>query len=74
MGGWRRSGNGRRQQKQLNSEMSHTDLKTPHTLETILPAVCKKNVSTSFVPQQAENHTSPQVRVQVTMIQINRRH
>ena len=46
-GGW--SGNGRRQQKQLNSETSR-DLKTPRTLEPILPAVCEKNVFPFFHP------------------------
>ena len=42
-GGRGRSGNGGRQQKQLNPE-TPCDLKTPHTLEPILPAVCEKYV------------------------------
>ena len=56
MGGWGRSGSGGRRQKQLNSE-TPCDLKTPHTLEPILPAVCEKNFSACFVPQPAENDT-----------------
>ena len=40
-------GNGGRQQKQLNSETPR-DLKTPRTLELILPAVCEKNVFRFF--------------------------
>ena len=43
MGGRERSGNGGRQQKQMNSE-TPCDLKAPHTLEPILPAVCEKNI------------------------------
>ena len=42
--------------KQLNPE-TPCDLKTPRTLEPILPAVCVKNFSAYFVPQPAENHT-----------------
>ena len=57
VGGWGRSGNSGRQLKQLNSE-TPCDLKTPHTLKPILPAMCEKiRFSTSFVPQPAENNT-----------------
>ena len=49
----RRSGNGGRQRKQLNSEMPR-DLKTPYTLEPILPAVCEKKcfLLLSFLSQR----------------------
>ena len=44
------------QQNKLNFERA-CDLKTPRTLEPILPAVCEKTFSASFVPQPVENHT-----------------
>ena len=42
--------------KQTELSTSH-DLKTPRTLEPILPAMCEKIVSASFVPRPAENYT-----------------
>ena len=64
-----RSGNGGRQQKQLNSE-TPCDLRDPRTLEHILPAVCKKKTmfSASLVPQPAENHTYYLIHPQSSLV------
>ena len=47
VGGRGRSGNGGRQQKQLNSE-TPCDLKIPRTLEPLLPVVWQKKVFCFF--------------------------
>ena len=56
VGGRGKSGNGRWQQKQLNSK-TPCDLKNPWTHESTLLAVCEKKISAPFVPQPVENHT-----------------